>query len=465
MKIKLILQKEAMSYKQQIKGDELITKFRVIRNVLVHAYPRGLVADKFLMHRNSVRNIIESFESNIDPSAQEVLLRWDNKFSRLELEDMLKPILNSSRAPKSNKRSANKEQEALIVKYTEENNVKIWSRRMHNIIKRKAFSCSNVINSKDGFDKDIDTLKWLTFSQLKWIYKRNNIRVQKVRAYNWTSTPLYDYDALAAFERLHLDTKSILDKKALPEAIYNKFKLRKDLPIIEWNIICAKSRFRFIAYSNERTSIFWLNFLIFVIQYLRSNNIVCEDLKIIIGTDNGSEFFQGSERKKKEWNNLLWIMNAEIYAYDPRFDVRKNLIERSHRTDDEEFFVPRWSFINNRKSFTIEAIWYSYYFNNLRSHSWIWMNWMTPIEKLKSCWIHNTDKLLQFPLMILEDEIWELLRATEAVRIIWYINNARHKSRDSWKRFDYNARFKCDIRANFSNFDTLDAQNVFDYYL
>jgi len=54
MKNKIILTKEAMSYKEQIKGNELITKFRIIRDVMANCYPETSVAEKFHMHRNTV---------------------------------------------------------------------------------------------------------------------------------------------------------------------------------------------------------------------------------------------------------------------------------------------------------------------------------------------------------------------------------------------------------------------------
>lgn len=470
MKTKTILIKEAMSYKEQIKGNELITKFKIIRDVKVNKLPKTSVANKYGMHRNWVWKIIRTFERDIGTLVQNELLDSRCNFSKIEIEDKLNPIFGKSKKPLGNKRNATKEQENLIIEYHSKYS-KIWYKRMHMLIKRKLYhvnwSSIKLNKNTNEFDKNIDKLKWITFSKIKWIYKRNNLKCRKVRTASWWSVALYDYTAIQCFEFLHYDTKSILDKKALPEDIYKKFKLNKNLPIIEWNIFDAKSRFRFIAYSHERTSIFWLNFLIFVIQFIRTHNIISHELKIIIGTDNGSEFYQGSVRKEKEWNDLLWIINAEIYSYEPWFDVRKNLIERSHKTDDEEFFVPRWSFINGKKSFLIEAKWYSDYLNKYRPHSWICMNDKTPIEKLKSCWIYNADRLLEFPTMILEDNAEELLKATEIVRIIWKVNNDRNKLNKlttESRRFNFDQKYEADLKANFKNYNFISAHYVLTYY-
>jgi hypothetical protein len=307
--------------------------------------------------------------------------------------------------------------------------------------------------------KEVWELANLSFSQLKGIYKCNNLKTKKIRTKNKNVRHLYDYNALACFEYLHFDTKTILDQKALPSKIYDKFDLNDELPIIEWNIIDAKSRFRFIAYSHNRSSEFGLNFLIFVLQFIRSHTIF-PDIKIIIGTDNGSEFFSGSKRKMKEWNKILDILNAEIYAYDPRFDVRKNLIERSHKTDDKEFFVPRGDFINDKKSFLFEAKNYSDYFNSLRPHSGIGMDNKTPLEKLMNSGIYNAKKFISFPTMILEDRMSEIKKSTEIIRLVSFLKNQKR----SFSELFSDQNFMANLRANFK-YISKSAQNVLRQYL
>ncbi len=450
----MILTKEPMTYKQQIKENESITKLRVIRDVKLNKYPQTSVAIKFGMHRNSVGNIIRAFKRDISPKTQYELLH-SNSLLKHEITEKLELIKNKSRKPFSNKRSANKEQETLITNYFEKRNMKSGYNRMIMLLKRMQ---AKMGTADDESLAELKILEGLSYSQLRGIYKRNKLKTQKIRAYNKSSTPLYDYKALSCFERLHYDTKSILDKKALPEDIYKKFKFCKNLPIIEWNIIDVKSRFRFIAYSHERTSVFGLQFLILVMQFIRAMNID-KELRIIIGTDNGSEFFSGSERKKTEWNKILNILNSEIYSYNPGFDVRKNLIERSHRTDDEEFFVPRGKFIKSKKSFLIEAEGYSKYFNSLRPHSGIEMNNKTPIEKLESCGIYNAKKFLDFPTMILEDHFDKIMQSTEIIRIASYLDEHKHK----YKSCNFDQKFLCNLKAKF-NFFEQSAQNVLTYY-
>jgi len=444
---------ESMPYKEQSRHNELLTKLRIIYDVKKFKYPQTSVAMKYSMHRNTVRNILEAFNKRIDPITQDELLKGN--LNQIELEEKMSPIKNSSRKPHSNKRCANKKQEELIISYFKEKGFKVGWKRMYQIIQRQRMHLGT---EDDEHEKNNLILKDLTCPQLKGIYKRNNFTVKKVRAYNGTSTPLYDYDALACFERLHYDTKSILDKKALPEAIYKKFKNTKNIPIIEWNIIDAKTRFRFIAYSHNRSAEFGLHFLLFVLQYIRSLEVPIEQ-NIKIGVDNGSEFMFGSIRKKAQWNKLLNILNAEIEPYEPGHDVRKNLIERSHRTDYEEFFVPRGQFINGKKSFLKEAYGYAVYYNGIRSHSGKGMNSMTPIEKMKKCGIYNAEKYLEFPTMILEKWIDEIKKSTEIIRVLSHLND--HKER--YKTCNFDQKFLANLRANFNNFFK-SAQNVLTYY-
>jgi len=455
MKNKIKLPKEPMIYRDQIRLSEeceLITKLRIIRDVEVHKYPETSVAEKFHTHRNTVGKIVRKFRNNISLEIQRKLL-----FSSLRHDELLRylaPLKNESRRPHNNKRTASPEQEKLILKIFHEKKVRVGVKRLHKIIRRK---CLDLGTTPREDQKELELLKTLSFSQIKGIYKRNKLKIKKVRTCNGQHTPIHDYTALACFEKLHYDTKIIPDQKALPPEIYQKFKLSKDLPIIEWNIIDAKSRTRFMAYSHNRTADFGLHFLLLVIQFLRAKNLISWDLRIIIGTDNGCEFFSGSERKNAEWNKLLNVLNAEIYPYEPGHDIRKNLIERSHKTDDEEFFVPRGFYINSKADFLLEAQDYTNYFNCRRSHSGIGMNDMTPLEKLQSSGLTTPEKILEFPTMILEDHINEIREATNMIRLFAELIECDEKNS--------NPKFFADIKAGFDKKFIESAHNVLTYYL
>jgi hypothetical protein len=254
----------------------------------------------------------------------------------------------------------------------------------------------------------------ITEAKVRWFYKRNNLIHKKSKSDNREHRSPFDFQKTLAFSRLYFDIKHIPDKHALPTEIYNKFKfwIDKDwnrnnslleLPKYEFNIIEQNTRIRFISYLTELDSdlIFW--FIELVILFIRWNNFISFDEKIILWTDWWVEFFSWSEKKRNIRNEKLSYLNVEFYSYNWAKDPRKNLIERSHLSDDSELFIPRWYFINSKKDFLKEASDYSYYRNFKRFHSWRFMDNLTPIQKAKKLWVYNIDMISCFPTIILQD--------------------------------------------------------------
>ena len=293
----------------------------------------------------------------------------------------------------------------------------------------------------------------LSLGKIKWIYRRNSLKVVKTRSSSGRKRHIHDYKSLAPFEYMYYDTKHILDKKALPKHIYNKFKLNPELPIYQWTFQDAYSRFRFLAYSNSLNSTFGLYFLLFCLMFIRS---LWVDWHITIWTDWWLEFFSASKRKQKEWNKLLSVLNAEIYCYESNKDIRKNLIERSHRTDDEEFYIPRGELIRDRKTFLKEAKNRYTFFNFYRSHFWKEMNWKTPFEKLQQSWVRNLKPLSRFPTLILEDCISDLIYHTKTILLKYTLENSSYKLESPKEIIDF--KYKLNIQNNIY------AQNVLAYY-
>jgi hypothetical protein len=399
-----IIPKEAMAYKQQIKTSELITKIRIIRSVKKDGIPIVQVAEAFSCHRNTVTNVLSAFEKTIAKKEQERLLMSQASLSKEELVTGYSVLLNKSRKPHSHKKAATKTQEQQIVAFFKDERLRVGVKRMHRMVKRRYLG-------NEATDKA--NVLGLSFAQIKGIYKRQELVTEKSRSCTGEVRHLYDYQALGCFEKLHYDVKYVLDQHALPEHIYQLLS-RPGIPKYEWNILDAKSRFRFLAYSYQRPSDFGLRFLLFVIQYVRSC-FVGYTPSMSIGFDNGMEFCGGSKRKEDEWNKLLSCVNAAIYSYEPRFDIRKNLIERSHLSDDEELYIPRGIFMKTKEIFLKEVTQYQHYWNFGRPHSGIGMDNHTPFEILKQSGILGVEKLLLFPVLILDDVIDVLRVCTKPI--------------------------------------------------
>jgi len=438
---------EPMSYKKSLHSEEaeLLAKCRIIRYRLKNGRKEKDIARAFKMSRNSVGNIIRAFKEKLSSDIKVRIL--EESLDATDIKDLLSPLKNKERIPKTNKRRASLEQEKIVLGLFRKKKMSYGYKRFFSTIQ-------NIMRSKSP--PDLLPLKGITFSQIKGIYKRNSLKVKKVRTKNKSNRPLYQYSSLFCFECLHADTKEVLDQKALPEEIYQKFKLNPELPIFEWNVIDAKSRVRFIAYSHERNSTFGFHFLLFVVSFLRTQKLVNPEVEIKLGMDNGFEFCRGSEKKEAEWNSYFALLGTQVYSYNPHFDVRKNLIERSHLSDDQEFFVPRCFAMNDEISFLKEASKYSYYWNSERPHSGIGMNGDTPLNKLEKEGILYPERILLFPTLLLDKHISKIRETTDLIRFerdFSYLNSLDSSCQKNL--YDLKYRFR----------SCKNAQNVLTQYL
>ena len=385
-----ILSTEAMTYKQYLKKGEIIsTKVRIIKSRIIERKSIQSISKSFCMHRNSVRNIMDLYYTSAGEEFRRKI-EYNESFSLSELETLWSFLLPRSRRPYTHSRQANIQEELLIESCYA--GCKIGAKRMYYTLQRR------------------EKLWTLTLAQIRWVYKRKGYKVQKVRTKNRETRSLYNYETLWAFEHGHYDTKEIADMKSLPSHIYENFKHNPHLPLYEWNIIFAGCRVRFTGYSRGKNSSIGLQFVIFVLSHLRSCGVWGY---IYLHTDGGAEFFSGSKNKQGEWNSILHLLDASIDCYNPNWDVRKNLIERSHRSDDEEFLIPFGEEMETREVFMKHAQSYNDFWNKTRSHSGKGMKYMTPREKILKLWFHQADKILDFPVLYLDSYFYILQRHLE----------------------------------------------------
>ncbi len=77
-------------------------------------------------------------------------------------------------------------------------------------------------------------------------------------------------------------------------------------------------------------------------------------------------------------------------------------LERSHRTDDEEFYIPRVLQIKSEADLLNEAMGYIYYYDNVRRHSSL--SYQTPFAYLKSQ-LPDLDDKIRFVIPIMLDKV------------------------------------------------------------
>lgn len=366
-----------MPYKENCKIEgEILTKLKIARMHLASHVKQKEIARLWKCSKNTVGAIIESCRSA--PAEAEVYLKngLHIPLEKLELFNFLK---YGSRKPKTNKRCLTEAEEKILLE--KHGDLHYGFKRMCKHLKRA------------GFDTSV-----YTPSKIKGVYKRNQLQIKKVRTANGERRALYDYDKIAAFEFLNYDTKKVTDMHALPMELYLKFKFQKDLPIYQWTIVDVKTKVRFLAWSHSLNSFFGLKFLEFVIVWLRAHQV---QTKINVQFDGGSEFCSASKKKTVSWNQ--YFKKYDVFVYDTGgAKWKQNIVERTHRIDDEEFYCPRGEFIKSKQDFLVEAQGWIIYYNNRMSDS-IGLEGITPKEKLQELGYTNADAICNFPCLILED--------------------------------------------------------------
>jgi putative transposase len=374
-----------MPYKQQCKAESVIlVRIKIIRAVL-SGIPQKEVCGLWHCSKNTIGAIMSAYR---ELSEKDRALLAERTSLTTEHISRFSALAYKSRAPHGNKRSLAPPDEKTILDIHQ--NMTMGPRRMHTHLSRRG-----------------ENMQVYTLPKIRGCYKRNKLIAKKIRTANKERRPLYDYAKLAAFERLHMDTKHILDKHALPKELYEKFKNTPDLPIYQWTIQDAKTRMRFLAYSHDLSSFFGQRFLLFTIEWLRAHGIF---IHINVLFDGGAEFCSASPKKLADWQTFFDPYGVTVsQTYGDK--TRQNLIERSHLPDDQEFYCPRGEFMSTKTDFLLEAQRWNIYWNCERGHSGIGMHGLAPAEKLASLGYTNAEAIGRFPTFILEDihrELYEM---------------------------------------------------------
>lgn len=201
---------------------------------------------------------------------------------------------------------------------------------------------------------------------IRHILRRNRGRIKyKKKFRKHERREFVDWYSAKPFEIVQVDMKQIRDHKALSKtqiAHLDKF----DIPNYQWGAIDVNSRFKIICYSKEKTWTNGLCFYLFVISYIRSHGVTCP---IVFTVDNGEEFGGKSWMKLQELRKLISAFGCRIIQNRKGHPEDNSHLERSHRTDDEEFYIPRIFKIKSDKDLLQEGFNYIYYYNCIREHS------------------------------------------------------------------------------------------------
>lgn len=228
--------------------------------------------------------------------------------------------------------------------------------------------------------------------------KEDLLKGEKVRSSNGKPVRFYDWYSAEPFEIIQTDLKVILDKKALPQEVYHHTQKYK-LPLYQWTAECVNTRIRFLCYSYEKSFTNGLTFYLMIIAWLRAHNIRAE---LVFTVDWGEEFGGKSRQKITDLRKLLKPLGATIHQNHKGQSQENGFVERSHRTDDEEFYIPRLQTIKNNNQFFLEALNWTWYYNTKRDHTGESMD-CSPYQKLQKQYPWIAKDICAFPPLLLDN--------------------------------------------------------------
>ena len=206
------------------------------------------------------------------------------------------------------------------------------------------------------------------YSTIRHILRRNkNQLVRPLSSYHCRkeAREFVDWYSAKPFEIVQIDVKHIRDQKALSAEQMIHLDVY-DIPNYQWSAMDVTSRFKLIGYSREKSWTNGLCWYLWVISWLRSHGVKA---KILFTVDNGEEFGGRSWFKVTELRKLISGFGCRLTQNHKGHAEENAHLERSHRTDDEEFYIPRTMSITSDTTLLDEALGYIYYYNNVREHS------------------------------------------------------------------------------------------------
>ena len=192
--------------------------------------------------------------------------------------------------------------------------------------------------------------------------------------------------------------KFIRGRKTLSKAQISHLD-RCDIPNYQWSALDVSSRFKLITYSREKSWTNGLCWYLYVISWLRSPGVQAQ---IVFTVDHGEEFGGRSWLKVAELRRVIGGSGCRLIQNHKGHCEENAHVERTHRTDDDEFYTPRVTHIHNEQILLREAMNYVYYHNNVREH--FSLGYETPFARLKRQ-LPEVDDSIRAPVPILLDKV------------------------------------------------------------
>ena len=214
------------------------------------------------------------------------------------------------------------------------------------------------------------------------------------------------------FRLAQVDTKDILDKSTLGTKLWDHLR-KHGLPRYQWTFLEGRTRFRFLAYSHNLSVVNGLCFVALVMSWLRAWGI---EVEVDWQEDWGPEFGgENPEHLEKLDAKYYRPFGARLRRAPKGRKGYQGRVERSHRTDDEEFFLPCLGRMKTVEGFLRGAQRWQYHYNVERPHFGVGMNGESPLAKLRELGWDLPDEFACFPVVLLDE-----------VAVIWASKGGHH---------------------------------------
>jgi transposase len=210
------------------------------------------------------------------------------------------------------------------------------------------------------------------------------------------------------FSLLQTDVKDIHDKQALGTDKTSHLR-RQRLPRYQWTACDARTRLRFLAYSHRLNRTNGIAFMVVVLMWLRAHDV---QANTTFQTDWGQEFGGDNPTRIAQLSSrYLRPLDGDLRRYPLGRKGYNGRVERSHRTDDEEFYRPYLLHAKDSNHLLRLALHWVYFYNAIRPHFGIGMNAKPPLDVLYTLGYNGPATLGALPPIILDDISTDLVLA------------------------------------------------------
>lgn len=197
------------------------------------------------------------------------------------------------------------------------------------------------------------------------ILRRCNLSQPQKKRGKFRAMRTHDWQSLYPLQHFQIDLKHILDLKSLPIEVYKHLKGHK-LPPYQWTAIDPVTRTKFLAYSFQKSFTNGLAFLLLIHLWLRAFGFFHT---LFFQTDWGEEFGGKSLRKLERLQKRVFDpANVQLKRIRKGRWTDNAYVERTHRSDDEEFHAPTSTRILDLNDHFRFALQWTHTFNCQRPH-------------------------------------------------------------------------------------------------